>query len=438
MTLTNALGIIKDCPEDFVHSSEIQKEAFYRLRNYPNQIPHNLHSSVILIPRNLAFILRKRPEFISPATTALFLQDPIAIAALSKGKKRDQDNPGVLLFPWTDLVNLSVKFTKVTFAQLKSESINLRPELLEQIEKSDNPKLFLSRIELGQKVVLAFEILVQDPRNREKPVVKDIKMLLDNIKQNVERLPSNQDMKTWKVTDDSEDWLDVNFEDFERELSGKGKEEVKRGANDPSGFGSQTAEENLRKMVARFEQFLNDDTAGLDGAELSDEMDMDDDDDETDDGEDKAGSFDETEFEQMMRQMMGLPLDDAGTQKPANNRSKSTSRIEEVNTDDEEIEEEEVRDIMQQMETELKAAGALNLEPGGSKKPPNQTDTGSFGEDDDNYTKLTLAKNMLESLKSQNGMAGPGGNLMGLMGVQMPLDADDVQHSGSRAKKEKK
>jgi hypothetical protein len=37
---------------------------------------------------------------------------------------------------------------------------------------------------------------------------------------------------------------------------------------------------------------------------------------------------------------------------------------------------------------------------------------------------------MLKAFKGQAGMAGPAGNMMGLMGVQFPRDADDEIKSG--------
>ncbi|KAK5625536.1 hypothetical protein RRF57_001252 [Xylaria bambusicola] len=36
-----------------------------------------------------------------------------------------------------------------------------------------------------------------------------------------------------------------------------------------------------------------------------------------------------------------------------------------------------------------------------------------------------LAKNLLESFKSQAGLAGPAGNLMGMMGMKLPRDEDE-------------
>ena len=43
-------------------------------------------------------------------------------------------------------------------------------------------------------------------------------------------------------------------------------------------------------------------------------------------------------------------------------------------------------------------------------------------EEEFNDVDLGLAKNILESFKGQTGMAGPAGNLMRAMGVNMPRD----------------
>ena len=49
-----------------------------------------------------------------------------------------------------------------------------------------------------------------------------------------------------------------------------------------------------------------------------------------------------------------------------------------------------------------------------------ESDESDGGEGND--IDINLAKNLLESFKSQAGMAGPGGNLMGMMGLNMPRD----------------
>ncbi|KAG7284131.1 hypothetical protein NEMBOFW57_010492 [Staphylotrichum longicolle] len=201
-------------------------------------------------------------------------------------------------------------------------------------------------------------------------------------------------------------------------------------------------------MVARFEAFLNDETAGVEGAEV-DEMDRDDDesdDDDDDDGEeweggsdedeDKEVSFDEEQFGRMMREMMGLP----GEEKGEKQKGKQKAGVQAEEEDDED-DVEEIRKIMEQMESELKGHGALQLDP----KPktvaavkekgeesskagpaaPKEDDEEEEGSDDAVDIDYNLAKNLLESFKSQAGMAGPAGNLLGLMGMSLPRDEED-------------
>ncbi len=38
-----------------------------------------------------------------------------------------------------------------------------------------------------------------------------------------------------------------------------------------------------------------------------------------------------------------------------------------------------------------------------------------------------LVKNLLESFKGQAGTAGPAGNMLGLMGLSLPRDEDDIE-----------
>ena len=168
-------------------------------------------------------------------------------------------------------------------------------------------------------------------------------------------------------------------------------------------------------MVERFEKFLNDDSAGMEGVD----MDMDimndntDDDDEEDEEEDKGVSFDEAEFEKMMREMMGLPQD----QGVGNVTNKQTDN-----------EEEEIRKVMNQVEAELKEAGVIERQEQPRIKELNESEDNEEmtdeAEDEDREVNIdfNLAKNLLESFKSQGGMAGPGGNLLASMGIALPRD----------------
>jgi hypothetical protein len=457
LALEEALQILTTTPDILINSPLIEGEAFYRLRNYPAQIAASLHHAPFTVPRKLAYLLHERPASIAPAVEAFYLRDPIALKAVQ--------NPSNLVFPPKDLVTVSIRFTKVLYAQLKSQQQFATPKAWEDIlapaaktaESDPTAEKTSVRLEMGMKVTSGFEMLVTDPKNDDNRLVREIKIMLEDLAAEGDGiLPTNQEISTWKdvTREDDEKWLDINFEDFERELSGKGGQKELPGIpgafgpEPPSGFGDAKTQADLKKMVERFEAFLNDENAGLEGAEM-DDMDFDDEENELDDDsedEDKDVSFDENEFARMMREMMGMPSGEADLstkgQSQASNKALGKNRIEELDSDDEgEDEAEEIRKVMQRMEAELNEGGALDLDltpkklaalkdRGKSRKGiAAKEDWKDESDDEEVNIDFNLAKNLLESFKSQAGMAGPGGNLLGLMGMQLPRDDSEEEQS---------
>lgn len=454
LKLEEAHETILKNPAVLIHSPLIEAEAFYRLRNYPSQIAASLHYAVVAVPRKLAYILHDRSASIAPATEAFYLRDPIALKPLQTASSK-------LIFVPEDLVTISVRFTRVLYAQLKSQQFSppiAWKDLLAQAEKgavsSDTKRKERTQLEMGMKVTSGFEMLLNDPKNGDHRTVREMRILLDDLETGDEGLPTDEEISKWKdiTREDDEKWLDINFEDFERELDGKRKEKKPGvagafGPEPPGGFGDAKTQADLKKMVERFEAFLNDDEAGVDGAEV-DDMDIDDDDDDEDsdedsDEEDKEMSFDENEFSRMMREMMGLPAEgeEVTTSKGngTSSRLSKNNRIEELLSDaetDDENEAEEIQKLMKGMEAELNEAGALNLDSArseppatGSKEPStkpskDRDDSDDESDDEDVNIDFNLAKNLLESFKSQAGMPGPGGNLMGMMGMKLPRDEE--------------
>lgn len=432
LTLEEAFGFIQDNRAKFIKSALIEAEAFYRLQKYPQQIEHNLHNSVVSIPRRLAFVLHESAAFISPAVEALYLRDPIALRPL---KAHDTSK---LVFPPSDLVTVSVKFTKVGYAQLKSQQFQTPPGWNSYLSREMDPKTH-SQLEMGMKVTSGFEMLMSDPRNIDHKSVREINILLEDLETEIVCLPSDAKILSWEAREDNESWLDVDFESFASELAGTSDRSQ---INATQGFGDKTAQDNLRKIVERFENFLNDDNAGAEGAENLDEMDHDDDEDESDSAsEDQEVSFDEDQFASMMREMMGMPADtktdashDPHPEKISEGCDKSVSSLGGR-------EELEILQAMQAMEAELQDAGALPVPPSRSKsniktrqtRQTSEEDTACSSElpvyesetDDGVEIDYNLVKNLLESFKSQGGAPGPGGNLLGLMGMRLPRDEDE-------------
>lgn len=442
LTQPEALKIIKEKPDAVAWDEKMETEAFYRLRNYPSQINDSLHHALVTIPRNLAYILHEIPAIIAPAVEAFYLRDPIGLKPLQT------DLTGsTLTFAPTDLVTTSVRFTKVLYAQVKSQQFEPLPSwraLLTSAEKSatiEAGKKDLDRLEIGMKLTVGFNHLLTDGIKRDNRSVREMQILLQDLSEG-EPLPSDRQMDGWKDAkrEDSEAWLDINFEDFEKELAGKKKTAPSASNSKPtfgperppaasngkgkekaapsSGFGDAKTATDLKKMVERFESFLANDSAGIDGAELSaDDVDNDSDSnasdlsegakergdrpewedspDELSDDEGAAGApqLDPKEFARMMRQVMGVsmegmgevPLFDPATgsapkalRGPMAARHKSNNgQIEELSSDDEaENEGAKFKKMMDAMDAELRTAGALSLDdpapspPKSTSKPP--------------------------------------------------------------------
>ncbi|KXX78544.1 Protein ecdysoneless [Madurella mycetomatis] len=452
LSLRQAIETIKSSPSSLIHSTFIEAEAFYRLEKYPAQITDSFHHALTILPRKLAYLLHARPKSIAPATEAFYLRDPRSLKPLLSPSP-------TLTFSPADLVTVSVRFTKVLYAQLKSQHFPPPPvwrgalhaaEVEAAAGKPDSEAAKkLARLELGMKLTTGFELLVKTAGESPNRVVREVALLLEDLAEDGgdAALPTDAEIRGWEGVerDDDDSWMDIDYADFERELDGKGAGEGAGAGAGPgaAGFGDAHAQADLQKIVSRFEAFLNDEEAGIEGVEI-DEMDRDNDD-ESEEGweeqssedEDKEVRFDEEQFAKMMREMMGLPSEDASKKE---GKGKATQDELDGRADEDEDEDEEIRKLMAQMESELKGHGVLDLDPKGKSLPTikargesaSRTGPAETKEEDSNESgdeevdiDYNLAKNLLESFKSQAGMAGPAGNLLGLMGITLPRDEED-------------
>lgn len=478
-TLRDAIGFIKATPASVLHYANVEDEAFNRLREYPTAIQTSMHHAILSLPRNLAYILRTNPSCISAAVEAFYLRDPIAVKPLST------KDTGTLIFAPEDFIRTSVKFTKVLFAQLHSQEFPPPPSW-----SGIRPHIADHRVNLGMKLTCGFEMLIRDPANKDKRAVREINLLLSDLETGDDSLPTDAEIASWELREDDEKWLDINFADFEKELNGQkqqtGSSETTKAttAADPtsaSGFGDPATQTNLRNLVSRFENFMEDEDEGGSSDDASETSSISS---ESSSGEDKANSFTDAEFETAMREMMGMPaaeIESSGLLDEARKLALEMEDSEEGERD----EEAEVKEIMARMERELKGHGVLDRDgdddkskkekgkgkeskgkgkerervvrediaretlrgmngaKGGSKRKGKQkvtfeSEEESSGDDEDHLgdVDVDMLKNMLEAFKGQAGMAGPAGNLMNLMGVQMPRDESRVEEEEEESEEE--
>jgi hypothetical protein len=320
----------------------------------------------------------------------------------------------------------------VGYAQLKSQEFPIPKSWAPKLPSMDDNKAY-ARAEAGMKLACGFEMLLHDPHHQDKASVREMKLLLEDVETGDEQLPTNEDIeKTWDKREDDESWMDINFEDLDRELKGRGKAGKKTGGD----FGDASAQENLQRIVARFEEFLNDNSAGFEGADFIDDfnsdsdVDEDDEDDElSSDGEDKDASFDEEEFARMMKEMMGMP---SGSGQGPDISTPLRNRIKELDDIEEDDDTEQIQELSRQMEAELKGTGVLDLnkqqrkvaaETSSSKdKAAVSSNADTEVDDEDDDTSINLAKNLLEALQGQAGTPGPAGNMLSMLNLRMPKD----------------
>lgn len=451
-----ALAIFQETPARPQHYPKIEKEAFHRLNGYPAAISENQHHSTLLLPRKVAHILQSNPSYIASVVEAFYLRDPISLRLLQPEKSQTS-----LTFSPEDFVSVSVRFTRILYAQLLGQ--HWEPPggfgtALETLRKrSESPE----KAEISIKVVAGMEMLLQHKIYADKKTVREIKLLLDDLETGDDALPTDAEIASWPKREDDEGWLNIDFSEFERELAGKGGNE---------GFGDKSAQDNLKKMVERFNDFINDEDAGIDGAGGLDPMDVDDDSEaenrawedpedssasegdgngtDEDDGDNANADAEYAEYEKAYEKFIALP---AAEKALLTDEARELALAEEAERE----EDEEIKKLSEMMEAELFGHGALDLDPKGGEgtgssitsastkrkgkaKVQDISDDEGVEEESDDDVELdedyNLADNMLKAFKGQGGMAGPAGNLMRLMGVQFPPDADDELQSKGKGK----
>ncbi|KAF2827617.1 SGT1-domain-containing protein [Ophiobolus disseminans] len=488
LIMKRALKILDDTPARPQHYPKVEKEAFHRLHNYPATIAENQHHATLPLPRKVAHILHTNPSYIAPVVEAFYLRDPISIRLLQPVKSKIP-----LMFTPEDFVEVSVRFTKVLYAQLLGQQWSPPPPWDSALEKLVGDGHGAEKAEVGVKVAAGMQILLSHSIFALNKPVREIALLLEDLENHDDTLPTNMEIAAWPKREDNEEWLNIDFAEFEKELEGKGNSSTK-------GFGDKSAQDNLKKMVERFNDFLADDEADHKGATELDPMDIDNDSDagergwddpETDDSDgehsqegnaqaSKASTNNDAKTKPTPKPQLRKDTDNADASEDEEADAEyaeyeatygkfmtlsaaekalltDEARILALEQDAEQEEDEEIKKLTEAMEAELFGHGALNLNAkpdrshgkgllsNGSSKGKGKAKLEEISEDEEDEDEeddvldedYNLADNMLKAFKGQAGMAGPAGNMMKAMGVQFPRDADDEIKSGGAGGKGK-
>ncbi|KAK9239943.1 SGT1 protein-domain-containing protein [Lipomyces kononenkoae] len=449
-TLHNALQFLGNNEGMLYHPQILQKEAFARLKSYPRAIEENIHRSKVFVPRRVAQILHHNPRYIAPACEAFLLRDPISMKVCST----------MANFPPEDSVTCVVKLTRLLYTQIKSQRII--PPLKFRIPKANEEGY--DEAELGMKIACGFELLCAgygksklrkqkdystDPKfkeymralknegffKHETPGTPMYERLVSQARktfaevsgdsyntsdigaeiihglESMDKL-SDEEIATWDRTVDDDKWMDIDFAEFEGLLDANARAAASDDdqPEDPDGAKREVLEsqEKVKSIVDRLRKFMDDEKAGFDGIEF--DNDMSDSDEEEATQSSRIEDLDEDEvneddfFEFFLKEALKLSPEEIEQfradpspelKRRRNGGITSSGEREGEQEEGEQDEDEDEDDDVASIAEELQAKGII-----------------SEGENDD----VEIMRSLLESIKSQEGGAGPGSNLLERLG----------------------
>ncbi|KAK9480496.1 SGT1 protein-domain-containing protein [Lipomyces japonicus] len=373
-SISKALGFLNDHPQDLYRPKILQDEAFSRIQAYPQAAKSHIHRARVILPRTAAQILYNYPAYIAPISESFMLRDPITMKVCDKMPN----------FPPEDSVECTIKFTKLIYAQLKAQRIvPLAKFNLPKREEKDYDKA-----ELGMKVACGLEMLFAIPPSSDGKLSK-IKTEIEEILKKT-KSSTNEEISKWDTDEDSDNWLDMDFSQLEDMLNFEhGIPSVDTEDNATTQQEVLESQQKVKALVDKLRRFTEDENAGLDGVEFEDEF-------SESDGEDNDN------------------LSDDGSMP-------NSSRIEEIEPNDDVNEDEflefflkEALNLSPEEIEQFRSDAVEDTEPTAEQIEHELREKGILGEDEDDD--LAIVQSLLNSIKSQEGGAGPGSNLLSLLG----------------------
>lgn len=473
-SLDKALSLLSSNSEACRASPKILSSVKKRLKGFPERIQTDVHRAHCFLPAGICLVLAKRPDLVAPAVSAFYLRDPIDLQACRHFQT----------FPPQTRVLTMVTFTRCLYAQLQQQQFT--PDRRSGFVLPPRSDPLYKAHELGMKLAHGFEILcskakvsssesnapvsanpqwkrfiesltrngyfrgeiegsslykdlinsaenffnqsVSSQSNLSSPGDEILQLLhsctpfsLEELRQKESQLPP----------EDSDSWLDITEQDLEQMLQERSKQSVVTESHKSSGCSGkeeplcpleETAGYSLVAVSQGMKNFLNT-MSSHEGAEIpgssqpftfdphsmasaldkllggneSEELDSDDLDDDDDDAEDDVEEADK----------MNGPEALDGLKKYMDQM-------------DEELMETNIGQSFHQSHNEgnLQNGSPHSLGEDPLLNDETQADIQPLDLD------LNLITNLLESLSSQAGLAGPASNLLQSLGINLPPNSD--------------
>uniref|UniRef100_A0A673KD85 Protein ecdysoneless homolog n=1 Tax=Sinocyclocheilus rhinocerous TaxID=307959 RepID=A0A673KD85_9TELE len=466
-----ALEVLHSHTESCLAKQPIRSALARRLDGYPDKIQQNFHRVHCYVPAGIAVVLSRRPDLIAPAVSAFYLRDPVDLQACRTFRT----------FPPDTRVMTSIKFTRCLYAQLQQQSFVPDRRSGFKLPFRSHPQYRAH--ELGMKLAHGFEILCSKsgPSSSEKEASVSSNPLwrgfLDSLKNNgyfkvgksfcskysneaddakIPLLERNDLIKHKRLfhfnpgqevmnvledasysleelknqeahlpPEDSDAWLDISPQELERLLEERGGRGVSDGTRKTPQPDEELQEEeagySLIAVTKGMKNFINA-MSSHEGAEIPRSCLA------------EPFSYDPDAVTSALDRLLGSKDDELDSDDFEDDDDEGND----VN-DDEEVQNGEsqeqagaealdnLRKYMDEMDQELQSTNI-----GKSFTQNNRVSlhrcclscAHNLEEIQPLDVDLNLVSNLLESLASQAGLAGPASNLLQSLGIHIPPDAD--------------
>jgi hypothetical protein len=393
ISLEKALQILKKNQIETKVGPKIQEAIQSRFLKGLQSTKESNHIAYCYLPRSIGFLLTKFPQLIGHVVRYYYHRDSIQMRACKNLSKFTDIDP---------LVLTPVTFTRLLYAQLLRQPLDLLPRGLKEIPPSSEV-IENKRYALGYKILCGFEILYKDlsqrkKRSDSKPTGTSEEYHADLISMIDSVLDSNLHESfapSQSIQSSSEEWLTLSPDEVNDIISEKQQE--------------------LDAYLLKKKKKENPEDNKNSNKKTGDE-------DSLDDGENEENPIDKLascvkEFVKNSSNFEGIknPKSQKKEEQDDDDESSSEDESDEFyrmgdDSDDEEI-DGDILELMKQMDKDLESS-CLNQS---FEKRSQNGEEGDEGDDVD--VDFNLIKNFLSSYSEQHGLAGPVSNLFSHLNI---------------------
>ncbi|XP_033835022.1 protein ecdysoneless homolog [Periophthalmus magnuspinnatus] len=478
-SLAKALSLLSSNSDACHPSSKISSAVKMRLKGYPEKIQTELHHAHCFIPASIALVLAKRPDLVAPAVSAFYLRDPVDLQACRNFKMFPPDTRILTMVTFTRCLFAQLQQQQFTpdrrsgFAlpprsdpKYKAHDLGMKlahgfeilcsktrmPSSEPNVPVSCNPqwKGFIECLKRNgyfkgeiEGSMLYKELIYTAENFFKQSVYSEFNALSpgDEVLQLLQSLPtfSLEELKEKESQlppEDNDSWLDITEQDLEQMLQERArncdgvefqKSSVSHSKDEPVGIQvEKDAGYSLVAVSQGVKNFLNA-MSSHEGAELPHFS--------------QPFSFDPNSMVNALDNLLEgnddeeLDSDDLDDDDDAENEREFSvpSEMNEAETLN------SLKKYMDQMDEELMGTDIGKSFNQNHKPDPPDGSSHSSGESSFNMDErageteediqpldidLNLITNLLESLSSQAGLAGPASNLIQSLGIHLPPNSD--------------